>query len=108
MKSQRFSEHVLLDELVTCVRQMGYEVTDLKNVLSIAFKAHDGQVREPAGSSANPVPYITHPVGVAKLAVQFFKENSLEDSITDIVHAALLHDVLEDTSIEVSDVTGIV
>jgi (p)ppGpp synthase/HD superfamily hydrolase len=54
---------------------------------SIARKAHDGQFRRDGIT-----PYITHPESVAK---------SLEGEHPDVIAAAWLHDVLEDTQTSV-------
>jgi guanosine-3',5'-bis(diphosphate) 3'-pyrophosphohydrolase len=59
----------------------------IEKAARIAVEAHDGQKRKNDGS-----PYIVHPFMVAlKVAQHGFKE--------DIIAAALLHDVLEDTGI---------
>ena len=56
---------------------------------SIARKAHDGQFRRDGVT-----PYITHPEAVAK---------SLEGEHSDVIAAAWLHDVIEDTDTTFSD-----
>lgn len=61
---------------------VGVASTDLL-ASSIARKAHDGQFRRDGIT-----PYITHPEAVAKL---------LEGEHPDVIAAAWLHDVLEDT-----------
>lgn len=55
-----------------------------------AEKAHDGQIRKYTGE-----PYIIHPVAVALLVASI-------DSDNNMVAAALLHDVVEDTDIKLS------
>ena len=59
---------------------------------SIARKAHDGQFRRDGVT-----PYITHPEAVAK---------SLEGEHPDVIAAAWLHDVLEDTEVGFSDLSN--
>ncbi len=55
--------------------------------LAIAARAHHGQVRK-----GTDVPYLTHPVHVARILDRYgFSE--------DLVLAGLLHDVLEDTDV---------
>ena len=59
---------------------------------SIARKAHAGQFRRDGVT-----PYITHPEAVAK---------SLEGEHPDVISAAWLHDVLEDTDVGFSDLNN--
>jgi len=77
-------------------------------VLEFATKAHEGQVRKYTG-----VPYITHPIEVARLALpiarikleplSFLKLDFVE--ITEIIKSiSFLHDVAEDTSVSLSDI----
>lgn len=54
----------------------------------IAHRAHVGQIRKSTG-----MPYISHPVSVSKMAARFGYGKTAQI-------AALLHDVLEDTSDE--------
>jgi (p)ppGpp synthase/HD superfamily hydrolase len=60
---------------------------------SIAKKAHDGQFRRDGIT-----PYITHPEAVAK---------SLEGEHPDVIAAAWLHDVLEDTEVTISELKNV-
>ena len=59
----------------------------LKSVIDFCIIAHEGQFRK------SGEPYIIHPILVATLTAYFSKEE-------DIVAAALLHDVVEDTQYE--------
>lgn len=52
--------------------------------LALAVEAHDGQLRK-----GTQIPYVSHPMAVASLALEFGAEE-------DQAIAALLHDVLED------------
>lgn len=70
----------------------------------LAFDAHKGQLRESCRQSLSPLPYIVHPVGVAKLTVRSWVDGELTDSLELLVCAALLHDVLEDTSVAYADI----
>ncbi|HEY8419104.1 MAG TPA: bifunctional (p)ppGpp synthetase/guanosine-3',5'-bis(diphosphate) 3'-pyrophosphohydrolase [Clostridia bacterium] len=62
------------------------ESKTLENALEFAWKAHEGQKRE------SGEPYITHPMGVADILIDLGMDIAT-------ICAALLHDVLEDTSI---------
>ena len=64
----------------------------ISEALSIAVKAHHGQMRK-----GTNIPYIAHPMGVASIALEFGANE------TQAV-AALLHDVLEDGGPEFADV----
>ncbi len=58
----------------------------IKKAIQFAARKHHGQMRR----ETEPLPYITHPFSVAILVA----EDGAED---DVVTAALLHDVIEDT-----------
>lgn len=66
---------------------------DLKKVLELAKQKHDGQFR------SNGLPYIVHPVRVAKLVAQHKKSKNYKL----LLSAALLHDTLEDTYTSVKE-----
>ncbi len=78
-------------------------MTLIDKALRMAFAAHEGQMRHEG------IPYITHPVAVALMLAQ-------HGFAQEVVAAALVHDVLEDTAVtedemrkELGDaVTGIV
>ena len=59
----------------------------------MAVKAHEGQIRELTGS-----PFIVHPLAVMGILRTF----NVKDN--DILIAAILHDVVEDSSIELEEV----
>jgi len=63
----------------------------IANAFKLAFKAHDGQLR------ASGEPYIIHPVAVADLLEEIGAGPS-------VIAAGLLHDVVEDTSISLSEI----
>ncbi len=63
----------------------------IANAFKLAYKAHDGQLR------ASGEPYIIHPVAVADL----LKEIGAGPSV---IAAGLLHDVVEDTCIPLSEI----
>jgi (p)ppGpp synthase/HD superfamily hydrolase len=64
----------------------------LSDAYDLAHGAHDGQQRKDNGA-----PYLTHPLRVAQLV----EEASFDE---EVVAAALLHDVVEDSEINLSDI----
>lgn len=64
------------------------------DVLEFATYAHSGQRRKFTGE-----PYITHPIAVAQIAKQQLSKGLATCAISLIEKVALLHDVLEDTSV---------
>jgi hypothetical protein len=80
----------------------GNDKTVLLQAYKIAYRSHDGQFRRafkniPTGDTRRK--YIEHPIKVAKIMVESF-------GVTDplMLAAALFHDVLEDTEINVADI----
>jgi len=69
---------------------------DLLRALKFAEKAHEGQMRK-----FQDVPYIWHPITVAKL-VDIYKPDSSNAILLRI--SALLHDVVEDTKYTLPDI----
>ena len=67
------------------------------DALLFATEQHDGQVRR----STN-LPYITHPIVVSYIVAQFKRSRHLSELVT----AAILHDVLEDTATSFADLTA--
>ncbi len=65
----------------------------VRRALEVARDAHAGQIRNNSGG----MPYIDHPLAVAELLA----ENDYSEAA---LSAALLHDVVEESSIEVADV----
>lgn len=94
----------LRDDLKKAIPEKLEFSTQIDRALVLAELAHRGQFREQRAGNAPPVPYITHPVGVAKLAAGFFEHVRVRDSFDDVVSAALTHDVLEDTDVELKRV----
>ena len=65
----------------------------INDALMLAVEAHGDQRRKYTGE-----PYVTHPIHVAKI---------LEDSVehtTEMIAAAILHDVVEDTAVTFRDI----
>jgi len=73
--------------------------------ITIAFEAHKGQVREHRDTSKAGIPYIVHPIGVAKLTIQHWNEAELPDTLEIVVAAALTHDTVEDSAIDFSELS---
>jgi (p)ppGpp synthase/HD superfamily hydrolase len=71
---------------------MNHENTIL-NAAKFAKKAHEGQTRRYSGA-----PYIVHPAHVAATVC------TLDDATDDMIVAAWLHDVLEDTDVPPEDI----
>ena len=64
----------------------------LEKALKFAVSAHSGQVRK-----YTAIPYVTHPIAVMEIV------STVEHS-EDMLIAALLHDVVEDTDYKISDI----
>ena len=64
----------------------------IKDSLIIAYNAHEGQLRQ------SGEPYIYHPLGVAKIVAHNIGLDS------DSIAASLLHDVVEDTKLTITDI----
>jgi len=64
----------------------------IKDALIIAYNAHEGQLRK------SGEPYIHHPLGVAKIVAHNIGLDS------DSIAASLLHDVVEDTKLTITDI----
>jgi GTP diphosphokinase / guanosine-3',5'-bis(diphosphate) 3'-diphosphatase len=83
----------LLDELLAEIEEAGGAVD--RDLVTRAFRyaaaAHEGQQRR------SGQPFIEHPVGVAKICAQLRLDEQT-------IAAALLHDVVEDTEVELDDV----
>jgi (p)ppGpp synthase/HD superfamily hydrolase len=65
----------------------------VREALGAARQAHAGQIRNDSGGS----PYIEHPLAVAELLLE-------HGCGEEVVAAALLHDVVEESELEVGDV----
>ena len=67
------------------------------DALLFATEQHDGQVRR-----GTDLPYITHPIAVSYIVAQFKRSRHL----SELVAAAILHDVLEDTATSFADLAA--
>ncbi len=83
-----------IEELRDLIQKTGkpYDMGVIDRAIAVACKAHAGQLR----SSGEE--YVIHPLMVAKILVELGMD-------TDTIVAALLHDVVEDTPLELSDVS---
>jgi len=68
------------------------QMSKLSNALALALQAHEGQVRK-----STTIPYISHPMAVASIALEF---GATEDQAI----AALLHDAIEDGGTQYSNI----
>ena len=72
---------------------MSMDFNRLNRALIFAARAHDGQRRK-----GTDIPYIAHPVAMAMKLLTM-------DCVEDVVIAALLHDVVEDTPFTLDDIS---
>lgn len=79
---------------------MRYDLDSRKVYKAIQFakNAHKGQKRKNSSDD-----YFLHPISVAFLVIQYKTSKKL----TDLVVAALLHDVIEDTDVEIQKISKI-
>ncbi len=86
-------ENVTIDDLMQRVidADKQYDADKIRRAYDLADKAHSGQMR----SSGEK--YITHPLSVAMILMDYFMD-------TDTICAALLHDVVEDTDIDLEEI----
>lgn len=86
-------DNVTIDDLMQRViaADKQYDADKIRRAYDLAEKAHDGQMR----SSGEK--YITHPLSVAMILMDYYMD-------TDTICAALLHDVVEDTGIELDEI----
>jgi hypothetical protein len=100
--NNQFNQLLHLIERRAGTRLSAKDTAVLLQAYKIAYRSHDGQFRRahkiiPTGDKRRK--YIEHPIRVAKIMVNFF---GITDSLT--LAAALFHDVLEDTDINVDDI----
>lgn len=78
----------LIEKIIKGEKQ--YDLSKIVSAYELANKRHEGQFRD------SGEPYITHPVAVAFILLELEMD-------TDTICAALLHDVVEDTSCTVEE-----
>ena len=71
---------------------MGRSQVDAAYTYALTY--HAGQFRKVAGGK---VDYITHPVAVATMVSEWIDNDAYLDANSEILSAALLHDIVEDT-----------
>jgi len=76
---------------------MGIDIIPI--AINIAVDAHRGQVRKYSG-----LPYIVHPLSVAGLVADV---TPYQENVDSIIAVAILHDVVEDTSVSLEVIRGI-
>ncbi len=93
MTGEHSSMYHSYDDLVNLIANSGkeYDTKLIEQAYLFANKAHDGQVRK------SGQPYIIHPISVAYILVELGMD-------TECIVAALLHDVIEDTPVELQEV----
>ena len=98
MDPGRFSYRALLRTIeADCGRPAPSSVA---SALRLAFDGHRGQFRS-ALDPRQSIPYITHPVGTALIAIKRLPTaKNIADDLDTIICVALLHDVLEDTRVD--------
>jgi GTP diphosphokinase / guanosine-3',5'-bis(diphosphate) 3'-diphosphatase len=82
---------LLLDSLEQKIKQSGiaYDVPKITTAYHFACAAHEGQLRRSGD------PYVTHPVAVAIILIDLGLD-------TDSIIGGLLHDVVEDTPVDLA------
>lgn len=104
-----FDKHSLANEISRHVMTSAFNLSaadeaKVMQALDLSFEAHRGQFRESGDQKNAKVPYIAHPVGVAKLCLDMWSPDQLDDDLAAVLVVALLHDVLEDTSVEFTQI----
>lgn len=84
-----YTIETLIDRIKSGDKQ--YDLEKIENAYRFAEKAHSGQLR------TSGEPYISHPVAVAYILLEMCMD-------TDTICAALLHDVVEDTEVELDTI----
>ena len=81
------------ESLLSAMSESEYQYNNdsILDALAFAAEAHEGQVRK------SGEPYIYHPIEVAKILVSYHADEKA-------VIAALLHDTVEDTHVEMTDI----
>lgn len=87
------NSYITYDDLKQAVVESGrnYDIAMLDKAYVLAEKAHDGQKRR------SGEPYICHPISVAMLLLELGMD-------TESLAAALMHDVVEDTTIKLEQI----
>ena len=67
----------------------------INKAIVFATYCHQGDIRK--GSEENPIPYILHPLEAGVIAASM-------TCVPEVIVAAILHDVVEDTSVSLEDI----
>lgn len=79
------------------------ETVLIKRAYEYAYAKHDGQTRKNSGA-----PYISHPIAVAEISTEIARSRGSSYAELEIIYiVALLHDVVEDTDTELSDIANL-
>ncbi len=83
----------IIEQLETLIAESdkSYDIVRIREAVALAISAHDGQMRR-SGEE-----YVCHPLHVACILVEIGMDS-------DAVVAGLLHDVVEDTEVELSEI----
>ena len=83
-----------MENILKAIEESGkpYDREKILAAYELAKEAHEGQFRR------SGEPYITHPVAVATILIELGMD-------TDSIVGALLHDVVEDTSVTLEEVS---
>tara|TARA_R110000772_G_scaffold4683_6_gene16753 strand:- start:3712 stop:4275 length:564 start_codon:yes stop_codon:yes gene_type:complete len=73
-------------------------ISEIRKALYFAIENHSGQFRKFSG-----LPYVHHPIGVAKIV----RKHKKSKHIKELIIAALLHDIVEDTDVTIEMVREI-
>jgi ppGpp synthetase/RelA/SpoT-type nucleotidyltranferase len=77
----------------------------IEKAFLLAYQEHQGQYRSARKAvSGSRIPYIVHPVGVLKIASHFIDDTKLNDTKEEVFAICLLHDVVEDTYVEIEKI----
>ena len=78
----------------------------VRDVLRLAFTGHAGASR--AARRAEGPPYIVHPVGTARIAMEHYASaQGITVDLDTLVCIALAHDLVEDTRVDAADVEAV-
>lgn len=89
----RIKDYRTYEDLIKMIKssEREFDIEEIEKVYNFALKSHGEQQRK------SGLPYILHPVSVACILVDLGMD-------TESIQAALLHDVVEDTDVELSEV----
>lgn len=90
-KIEKKEDVIALLEKLIAESDKSYDIVRIRDAIDLAVSAHDGQMRR-SGEE-----YVCHPIHVACILVEIGMD-------TDAVIAGILHDVVEDTAIELSEI----